>query len=275
MRRILAERLVIRAADDPTLRGAIHHLADRDEIIPVLPGVYSATELATDFAIRVLAVASWDPDAILTETAAAKLTYWRDIAVPRFVARSARRSPRSRLRSSRRIISPELVVDRGLVRCTTPALTAVDLGADAIDAALRARVVTVADLRVALDATHGRRGHQQRRLIVHDSRDNPWSAAERLAHQLLRDGCLTDWKANHLLRLPSRTVFVDIAFPRERLGIEIDGYAVHSTPATFQADRARGNDLLLAGWRILHFTWADLTQNPAVVLLTIQRALGR
>lgn len=188
MRRILAERLVIRVADDPTLRGAIHHLADRDDVVAVLPGVYCATTLATDFAVRVLAVASWDPDAILTDTAAAKLTYWRDIAVPQFVARSARRSPRPWLRSSRRIISPELVVDRGLIRCTTPALTAVDLGADAIDAALRARVVTVADLRVALDATRGRRGHHQRRLIVHDSRDNPWSAAERLAHQLLRDG---------------------------------------------------------------------------------------
>lgn len=68
---------------------------------------------------------------------------------------------------------------------------------------------------------------------------------------------------------------MDIAFPRERLGIEIDGYAVHSAPATFQADRARGNDLLLAGWRILHFTWADLTESPAVVLLTIHQALGR
>ncbi len=55
--------------------------------------------------------------------------------------------------------------------------------------------------------------------------------------------------------------------------MEVDGWARHHTPARFQADRERQNQLVLAGWRVLRFTWADL-EEPASVLGQVRAALS-
>ena len=67
--------------------------------------------------------------------------------------------------------------------------------------------------------------------------------------------------------------FVDIAFPAAMLAIEIDG-RVHERYDAFEHDRARQNDLVLQGWRVLRFTWAMLVERPDAVLLAIRQALG-
>jgi very-short-patch-repair endonuclease len=37
----------------------------------------------------------------------------------------------------------------------------------------------------------------------------------------------------------------------------------HEGAEVFQRDRARQNDLVLAGWTILRFTWVDVAQGTA------------
>ncbi len=67
---------------------------------------------------------------------------------------------------------------------------------------------------------------------------------------------------------------VDLAYPNDLLVIEGDSRAWHGDEHTFQADRERDNLAQLAGWRILRFTWHDITRRPDYVVLTIRRALG-
>ncbi|WP_210414856.1 endonuclease domain-containing protein [Microlunatus elymi] len=68
---------------------------------------------------------------------------------------------------------------------------------------------------------------------------------------------------------------VDILFRRERVIVEFDGYAYHSDRAAFERDRARRNELVLAGYTVLNFTWAQLCDRPEWVINCIRRALGR
>ena len=49
----------------------------------------------------------------------------------------------------------------------------------------------------------------------------------------------------------------------------------HHTPEAFQIDRERDNLAQLAGWRILRFTWKDVTERPFYVESTVRRALAR
>jgi very-short-patch-repair endonuclease len=66
---------------------------------------------------------------------------------------------------------------------------------------------------------------------------------------------------------------VDLSYPEARLVIEGDSREWHGDELTFQADRERDNLAQLAGWRILRFTWHDITRRPEYVVSSIQRAL--
>jgi very-short-patch-repair endonuclease len=66
----------------------------------------------------------------------------------------------------------------------------------------------------------------------------------------------------------------DLAYPRERLLIELDGWSAHGTRRAFHADRRRQNSLVLAGWTLLRFTWADVAESPAAVIATVHGALA-
>ena len=67
----------------------------------------------------------------------------------------------------------------------------------------------------------------------------------------------------------------DFAWPGERVVVETDSWLAHGTPYAFQADRAQTNKLLLAGWLVLRFTWADLTRRSRAVAAGITQALTR
>lgn len=88
-----------------------------------------------------------------------------------------------------------LVVERHGLRLAAPALAALDLSnetTEAIDQVLRTRAATLDGLWEAFELTRGRRGNEQRLRHLIDSRDEPWSAAERRCHRLL------DRRALHL-----------------------------------------------------------------------------
>jgi very-short-patch-repair endonuclease len=66
---------------------------------------------------------------------------------------------------------------------------------------------------------------------------------------------------------------LDFAYPTERLAIEGDGFAFHAGREQFENDRRRQNDLVLAGWRILRFTWRQVCGEPVGVAQQIAAAL--
>jgi hypothetical protein len=117
---------------------------------------------------------------------------------------------------------------RGGVQLTVPSLSALDMSdldhTEALDVALRKRVVTVDSLRTALAATAYRRGNAGRWAVALDSRSGGWSFPERVAHRLLRANGITGWTANYPFRVDGRDLyFIDIAFERRKLAIEATG----------------------------------------------------
>jgi very-short-patch-repair endonuclease len=276
---ILAARGVIASRDHPELTGAIEWRVRTGELVAVLPGVYAAAAVAGLTATRIAAVAAWDQQAVLTHEAAAAVAFWPSLPVPtvRCIVRHARR-PQPGFAFSRGQVPAELVWRRGILRLTSPALTALDLcetlGGDAIDHALRTRAATLDQMRQALALTPKRAGNPRRRLLLLDSRDEPWSAAERVFHGLLRTAGITGWSANRPLRLGDQTIHPDVTFLRLRLVIEIDGREFHSDREVFEADRRRQNLLVLHGWRVLRITWAMIQSGPDQVMAMVREAMA-
>lgn len=54
---------------------------------------------------------------------------------------------------------------------------------------------------------------------------------------------------------------IDFALPDQKIGIELDGYAHHSSPEAFTRDRARQRELELDGWRIIRFSGSEINKN--------------
>lgn len=166
------------------------------------------------------------------------------------------------------------------LRATGRALTVVDClllipepaGRDLLDRALQLRWISFDELVWRTQALTARKG--VRRLLRHVRAAAPGarSEAERILHGLLRRAGIRGWVAQ--LAVDGIGV-LDVAFPAPRLAIEVDGWAWHSADERFQHDRRRQNALVAAGWTVLRFTWADLTQRPAYVLAVIDTALRR
>jgi len=98
------------------------------------------------------------------------------------------------------------------------------------------------------------------------------SDAEQRAQRLLRRAGIVGWQANFRIRLAGRVIIIDIAFPKAKVAIEIDGRAYHGD-ARFHSDRSRHNLLEEHGWTVLHFTWEHLTEAPDVVVRQVRAAL--
>jgi very-short-patch-repair endonuclease len=99
--------------------------------------------------------------------------------------------------------------------------------------------------------------------------DRADSAAERRLIAILRGAGLTGWQRG----VSFERWEIDFAFPAAKLAIEVDGWAYHSDVDRFRADRRKGNALVRAGWKLLRFTWHDLTNRPQYVLAEIRAAL--
>ncbi len=68
---------------------------------------------------------------------------------------------------------------------------------------------------------------------------------------------------------------VDFLWRAERLIVETDGRASHGTSAAFERDRARDARLTVAGYRVLRFTYHQVTDEPAAVAELMTTLLRR
>jgi very-short-patch-repair endonuclease len=59
---------------------------------------------------------------------------------------------------------------------------------------------------------------------------------------------------------------VDCHWPDARLVVEVDGFAYHASRAAFERDRRRDADLVVAGLRVVRFTWRQLVHEPEAVV---------
>jgi very-short-patch-repair endonuclease len=283
MHRALAELLtfydVIARRDYSQIATLIDYALRKHEIVSVFPGVYARPETAQHWRTIASAVPLWDPAAVIVGEAAAAFTFWETLQPSTVEVVTARRiPPRPFVTFRRRHIPRELIAVRAGMRYSTAELTAIDLirthGSDVIDTALRSRMVTLAGLHRALELTSGRDGNAERRRVLVDSRMEPWSALERLAHRRLYAAGIGGWKANVPIVCHGHTFYQDIAMTRSRLSIELDGYETHCSREAFEQDRRRGNYLMLAGRQVLHFTWLMVRNEPDYFTRTVRAALA-
>ena len=68
---------------------------------------------------------------------------------------------------------------------------------------------------------------------------------------------------------------LDLAWPSCLLAVEADGRETHDKPEALYQDRVRQNNLMLAGWTVLRFTWDDVHRRPHWVVAQVGAALQK
>jgi very-short-patch-repair endonuclease len=96
------------------------------------------------------------------------------------------------------------------------------------------------------------------------------SEAERRALELIRAARLPEPAANVMVE----GFEVDLLWRAQRLVVEIDGYAFHSSRRSFERDRRRDQALAARGWRVIRVTWRQLAEEAVAVAATLATALA-
>ena len=265
---------------DRLLRAALYRAAKRGALVSVLPGIFADAAVADHARTRMLALHKCDPNVIFTGATAAALL-WTPDKLPRSVEASTElRVRRDGFTVSRWRPDPDWVTQLGAFRCTNHELTAIDLiprqGGELIDRILResnpAGREALDRMWAALRAHPQRPGNVRRAQLLGDSTALPWSEAERQAHEQLREHGITGWRANASVPVGATVFPVDLLFKEHNLIVEIDGFEFHRSREAFEHDRARQNQLVEHGWRVLRFTWAMIESGEW--LRVLQRCLG-
>lgn len=128
-----------------------------------------------------------------------------------------------------------------------------------------------------LHSVQGRNGCGALRDLLdlrHESNGTPDEYVEILAADILvAAGLPVPVHQFHVQRRDGTSAFFDLAYPELRIGIETEG-RIHLREDVHQEDHTRRNQLLLDGWVVLHFTYADVTRRPAYVVETVRAAIA-
>jgi very-short-patch-repair endonuclease len=241
-------------------------------------GVYAVAHTALRDEGRFLAAALACGDgAVLSHLSAARL--WGMSSVPASaqihvtIVDGRRRRPGVVVHRAA-VTRADVTVHRG-VPTTTPARTVVDLADVVPYLVLRA----IADRGVRLDVAAVRRAQARApnrpgrgaiaRLLGDDGADlRSRSGLERRLRRLARAAGLKPPLVNHRILGRER----DFAWPDRRLVVEVDGHAFHAPRGAREADHERDAELVLAGWRVLRFTDAQVFGHEAGVVALLARA---
>jgi very-short-patch-repair endonuclease len=194
------------------------------------------------------------------------------------------RSNRSRLgiRLHRaRSLDPKDVRHREGIRLTAPARTLIDLAQfisrrdleRAYEEAQVLNLVRRTELRAALERVPGRHGSPAIRALLDQASPPALTRSEGEARLLvlLRAADLSPTEVNARIGRYE----VDFLWRRERLVVEVDGFAYHGNRAAFERDRLRDADLQAAGHRVIRVTWRQIENKPEALIARLAQALAR
>jgi very-short-patch-repair endonuclease len=164
---------------------------------------------------------------------------------------------------------------------TTVARTLVDLAytvphdhlPKAIKEAERRRTFDLRAVQAALARTRGRRGrgHRALREAIAEYAALGLSATD----SILEDAFLRLVKRAGLPKPATQVLIegfkVDAVWRTQRVAVELDGWAWHHTRDAFERDRERDQALTAAGWRVVRFTYNQVTRRPDAVISTLRR----
>ena len=197
------------------------------------------------------------------------------------------------IRGARRYESSQIglakPVERDGIPCTCLARTVLDLASvvprrqlgRTIDAVLRDGQLRLSDLYrvLASHARRGRRGCDALRASLAERFDDdvvPLSDWSRMVADLLVDAGFEYPALEHRVRRAdgSFVAQVDLAFPSYRVAIELDSARWHDNRESFVQDRRRRNEITLAGWTVLNFTWSDYADHSAALCGAVAKAFA-
>lgn len=265
--------------------GDIRGLLAQGHIVRLLPGVYTARAAPATWTRRAWAAVLWS-ESPLSHRSAARM--W-DIPGPHprtihvTTGRALRRTAPG-ITVHRTELAADCIATFDGLPLTDRVTTIIDLlrserGArarDLLDYSVRLGAVDADVLLDAVQREPGRVGNTALRKLVAGIEPGADAESERVLHRLLRRAGVTGSTPQYRVRLPSgRFAFIDIAFPEQRLAIEVDGRRSHGKDAAqFESDRTRQNELIAAGWRVLRFTWRNLRDDPDGVIRKIIQLLA-
>lgn len=147
-----------------------------------------------------------------------------------------------------------------------------------VDAVIRQGMVEWEDLFHVwvIHSIQGRNGSGRLRELLEERYGDdrvPDSKWNRMVSDLLINAGLPAPLLEHEIRSNGRFIGrVDLAYPEERLAIELDSSRWHLNSESFVKDPRRKNQLTLAGWTVLTFTWTDYSDTPGALINTVRQA---
>ncbi|HET6965854.1 MAG TPA: type IV toxin-antitoxin system AbiEi family antitoxin domain-containing protein [Acidimicrobiales bacterium] len=249
------------------------------------PGVFIVAGAPDDHAVHVRAtLAALGPEAMASHGTAAWL---QDLLErpPRLIHVTAGESCIRRLdgvRVHRTHTLPWALPYRG-IRCTPPARTLIDLAVGAspgelsaaVDRGLAKRTVRLSDIEGELrKPSRPGTGHLRRCLVARGFIGAPApSVLESAMCRLMVRYGLPVPRAE-VVAGPDGRYRIDFAYVPPRVALEVYGYERHHSPEEMAYDLERQRRLTLQGWKVLIFTWRDVTRTPDRVAAQIRAALG-
>jgi very-short-patch-repair endonuclease len=232
------------------------------------------------------AVLAAGPVAALSHRSAAALWGIRDTAATRIDVTLPRWAPqRAGITVHQAALAPdETTMWRGIPTTTAPR-TLLDLATvlptrqleRAVEAAEALRLTDPLSLD-ALIARHPRRhGVPALRRILEAGRIGATLTRSELEERFLAfldARGLPRSEVNMWLETAAGWFEVDCLWRRERMIVELDGYAHHGTRAAFERDRARDRALQAVGWRVVRITWRQLHDAPELVAAELRSLLA-
>ena len=275
-------------------RRAVERRLRRGQLVRLGSGLYvvngTPTSIRRDMHVALLAT---NRLAALSHESAGELHHFSYMPRGRVVvtvSRSAQyRIPADRVHRKADLRPEHIVVVDGL-RSTSRARTMVDVAA----ALGRRRLERVLDDQLASGdltydaivvmfnslARRGRDGIGLLRPLLEVRGDGyvaPSSLLEARFLELVRDHCLPEPSRQHL---PPWAVVdgigrVDFAYPQRRLLVEVDGRRWHSRDQANEEDRFRDQQAVATGWRVLRYTWAQVTRQASYVADNLRATLSQ
>ena len=193
------------------------------------------------------------------------------------------RRPGEGIRTSRTSLAvPAFATVEQAIPVTTVAWTLLDLAAvtrrhelrRAVEEADRRELFDLVAVERALEAAPGRPGSPALVAVLADMGaygvTRTRSDVEARFLQICVDHGLPRPEVNHSVADSE----VDFRWPRERLVVEVDGWAFHRDRVSFAADRARDRRALVSGWRVARFTASEVQRTPKAIAAELRLLLS-
>ena len=128
-----------------------------------------------------------------------------------------------------------------------------------------------------LERYPGKRGSRNLRFTLKRITEEPTgrkrSKLEERFAPFLRRCRLPLPRFNDWVLLGGKRYQVDCHWPEAHLIVELDGWEGHSTRSAFQDDRSRDRTLNVAGYSVIHLTWAQLDSEPEAIASDLRMLL--